>query len=29
MSLAPNEKLDIRKLLKGLEKYRPRRRGWT
>ncbi len=29
MSLQPDKKLDIKKLLKGLEKYRPRRRGWT
>jgi D-ornithine 4,5-aminomutase subunit beta len=29
MALDPSKKLDIKKLLKGLEKYRPRRRGWT
>ena len=29
MALDLSKKLDIKKLLKGLEKYRPRRRGWT
>jgi len=27
--LDPNEKLDIEALLEGLDRYRPRRRGWT
>ncbi|MBE0416212.1 MAG: cobalamin B12-binding domain-containing protein [Coriobacteriia bacterium] len=27
--LDPNEKLDIEALLDGLDRYRPRRRGWT
>lgn len=27
--LEPNEKLDIREILKDLDKYEPRRRGWT
>lgn len=27
--MMPNDKLDIRALLKGLEHYRPRRKGWT
>lgn len=27
--LDPNEKLDVEALLEGLERYRPRRRGWT
>lgn len=27
--LTPNEKLDIRNILKDLENYRPKRRGWT
>jgi D-ornithine 4,5-aminomutase subunit beta len=27
--LRPNEKLDVEALLEGLERYRPRRRGWT
>ena len=27
--LAPNEKLDIENILKDLDKYRPKRRGWT
>jgi D-ornithine 4,5-aminomutase subunit beta len=27
--LAPNEKLDVAALLRGIEHYRPRRRGWT
>jgi D-ornithine 4,5-aminomutase subunit beta len=27
--LDPNEKLDVQALLEGLERYRPRRRGWT
>jgi len=29
MALDPSKKLDVKKLLRGLEKYRPRRRGWT
>ncbi|NLW22076.1 MAG: LuxR family transcriptional regulator [Tissierellia bacterium] len=29
MELKPNEKLDIEEILKDLDKYRPRRRGWT
>ncbi|MBS4540066.1 cobalamin-dependent protein [Clostridium sp. D2Q-11] len=29
MELKPNEKLDIKELLKDLDKYRPRRTGWT
>lgn len=29
MDLKPNEKLDIENILKDLDKYRPRRRGWT
>lgn len=29
MELKPNEKLDIKELLKDLDKYEPRRRGWT
>ncbi|MCF6465186.1 D-ornithine 4,5-aminomutase subunit OraE [Clostridium sp. Cult2] len=29
MNLKPNEKLDIENILKDLDKYRPRRRGWT
>ncbi len=28
MKLEPNEKLDIEEILKNLEEYRPRRRGW-
>jgi len=28
MELKPNEKLDIQELLKDLENYRPKRRGW-
>lgn len=28
MNLKPNERLDIKELLKDLDKYRPRRRGW-
>ena len=28
MELKPNEKLDIKNILKDLDKYRPRRRGW-
>ncbi|NMB07109.1 MAG: LuxR family transcriptional regulator [Tissierellia bacterium] len=28
MDLKPNEKLDIENILKDLDKYRPRRRGW-
>ena len=27
--LIPNEKLDVREILKDLESYRPRRKGWT
>ncbi len=27
--MKPNEKLDIRNILSDLDKYRPRRRGWT
>ncbi len=27
--LEPNEKLDIPKLLEGIDQYRPRRKGWT
>ncbi|MFO7969171.1 MAG: D-ornithine 4,5-aminomutase subunit OraE [Candidatus Izemoplasmatales bacterium] len=27
--MKPNEKLDIREILKDLDKYEPRRRGWT
>ena len=27
--LKPNEKLDVREILKDLDKYEPRRRGWT
>lgn len=29
MELKPNEKLDIENILKDLDKYRPKRRGWT
>lgn len=29
MKLNPDEKLDIREVLKDLDKYRPRRKGWT
>jgi D-ornithine 4,5-aminomutase subunit beta len=29
MRLQPNEKLSLREILKDLDKYRPRRRGWT
>jgi len=29
MDLKPNEKLDIEYILKDLDKYRPRRRGWV
>lgn len=29
MKLKPNEKLDIENILKDLDKYRPKRRGWT
>ncbi|WP_425447008.1 D-ornithine 4,5-aminomutase subunit OraE [Dethiothermospora halolimnae] len=28
-NLKPNEKLDIKNILKDLDKYKPRRRGWT
>jgi len=27
--LSPNEKLDVREVLRDLDRYRPRRRGWT
>ncbi|HSH35986.1 D-ornithine 4,5-aminomutase subunit OraE [Schnuerera sp.] len=29
MDIKPNEKLDIENILKDLDKYRPRRKGWT
>ncbi len=29
MKLTPNEKINIDEILKDLEKYRPRRKGWT
>ncbi len=29
MKLVPNKKLDIREVLKDLDRYRPRRKGWT
>lgn len=29
MKLAPNEKLDLREVLRDLEHYRPKRRGWS
>ena len=29
MKLQPNEKLDIENILKDLDQYRPKRRGWT
>ncbi|HEY8364451.1 MAG TPA: D-ornithine 4,5-aminomutase subunit OraE [Haloplasmataceae bacterium] len=29
MKLQPNEKLNIRELMKDIENYRPKRRGWT
>jgi D-ornithine 4,5-aminomutase subunit beta len=29
MELAPNQKLDIEEIMKDLENYAPRRRGWT
>ncbi|MBW4828881.1 MAG: cobalamin-dependent protein [Clostridiaceae bacterium] len=29
MELKPNEKLNIENILKDIDKYRPRRRGWT
>ena len=29
MKLVPNEKLNVEYILKDLDKYRPRRRGWT
>lgn len=29
MKLSPDKKLDVREILKGLEKYRPRRKGWV
>ena len=27
--LTPNEKINIEEILKDLESYRPKRRGWT
>ncbi len=29
MKLRPDEKIDLREVLEGLERYQPRRRGWT
>ena len=29
MKLSPDKKLDVREVLRGLDKYRPRRKGWT
>ena len=29
IKLQPNEKLDVREILKDLDKYEPRRRGWV
>ena len=29
MKLSPDKKLDVREILKGLENYQPRRKGWT
>ncbi len=29
MKLSPDEKLDLREILKDLDRYRPRRKGWT
>lgn len=29
MKLTPNEKLDVREILRDLENYRPKRKGWT
>jgi len=29
MKLSPDKKLDVREVLKDLDKYRPRRKGWT
>jgi D-ornithine 4,5-aminomutase subunit beta len=29
VKLAPDEKLDLREVLRGLEHYRPRRKGWS
>lgn len=29
MILKPNEKLDVRNILKDLDKYEPRRKGWV
>lgn len=29
MKLSPDKKLDMREILKGLEQYQPRRKGWT
>jgi len=28
-SLKPNEKIDIQEILKDLNQYRPKRKGWT
>ena len=28
MKLSPDKKLDVREVLKDLDKYRPRRKGW-
>ena len=27
--LKPNEKIDVTKILKDLDRYRPKRKGWT
>ena len=29
MKLSPDEKIDLREVLRDLERYRPRRKGWT
>ena len=29
MTLSPDKKLDVHEILKGLEKYQPRRKGWS
>ncbi|KPJ87260.1 MAG: LuxR family transcriptional regulator, partial [Gammaproteobacteria bacterium SG8_11] len=29
MKLSPNKKLDVREVLKNLDQYRPKRKGWT
>ena len=29
MKLVPNEKINVENILKDLESYRPKRRGWT